>query len=153
MYRIISLLIFFLWFSLGAASQDISGLNRLIEEGNYSESLDQITKHLNNYYSQNPQNVMVPQQFTSQNYLNKLDQLNKLLHPKSITKSTPPAPESNFDTFDRLNRPFPQRTVSNFFLPENAQLAQIHKLAAMSHEGLKNYNAALNNYVQALRYS
>jgi Tfp pilus assembly protein PilF len=156
MYRFICLLIcFFLYCSSGFAAQElnIAELNRLINEGNYSEPLKQITNYLNNYYSQNPQNAVIPSQFTSINYLGKLDQLNQLLYPKSITRSTPTAPDSNLDRINRLNRPIEKKKVSNFYLPENEQLAQIHKLAAMAHDGLKNYNAALNNFVQALRYS
>jgi len=155
MYRIICLLAcFFLYYSDGFAAEElnISELNRLIKQENYSESLEQITNYLNKYYSQNPQNVIISKQFASENYMDKLTQLNKLFYPQNIRKSQS-EPENTFDVLDRLNRPREERKVSNFYLPENEQLAQIHKLAAMSHEGLRNYNTAINHFIQVLRYN
>jgi hypothetical protein len=136
-----------------AEELNIAELNKLIEEEKYSESLEQITNYLNKYYSQNPQNIVIPKQFASENYFDKLAQLNKLFYPQSIIKSQQSVPENNFDKLDRLNRPFEEKKVSNFYLPENEQLAQIHKLAGICNEGLRNYNTALNHLIQALRYS
>ena len=160
MKKIIYLSIYlFLYYSIGfiagfaAEEVNISELNKLIEEEKYSESLEQITNYLTEYYSQNPQKVVIPKEFASENYIDKLDQLNKILHPERIGKAKKSHPESKFDELDRLNRPFEERKVSNFFLPENEQLAQTHKLAGMCNEGLRNYNTAINHFVQALRYS
>ena len=155
MYRIICLLVcLFLYCSSGFAVEqlDIAQLHRLIEEEKYSETLEQITNYLNKYYSENPQNVLIPKQFAPEDPLDKLAQLHKLIYPQQITKLKQTASQNNFDILDRLNRPSKERKVSNFYLPENEELAQIHRLAGICNEELKNYNTALNHFVQTLRY-
>lgn len=96
--------------------------------------------------------------YKSGNYIKTLESINKKLDDYYITRVDDKRIPTGFITIKEaakeidLKMVFRNRKAEHFFIEDNNDISTLHVYAARCYFKLSNYDNALNNYMQALRY-